>query len=114
MNYTKATAKEAAHKAFRGIFAAITTPFTQDLRTDEAGLRHNMRYMTDTLHVDGVFCAGVMGEFRSLTIAERKRVVEIVVEEHVGNAKSSRIPVIIAHLRQLISRSTQSAWVLIL
>ena len=87
MNYTRATAKEASHKAFRGIFAAITTPFTQDLRIDEAGLRHNMRHMTDTLRVDGVFCAGVMGEFWSLTSPERKRVVEIVVEEARGKCK---------------------------
>lgn len=62
MNHTIATSKEASPKA-RGIFAAITTPFTDDLKTDEAGLRHNMHHMTQTLHVDGVFCTGVMGEF---------------------------------------------------
>ena len=43
-----------------------------------------MRYLTGTLHVDGVFCTGVMGEFWSLTKEERKRIVEIVVEEARG------------------------------
>jgi 4-hydroxy-tetrahydrodipicolinate synthase len=84
MNYRKSEAKAAAQAQFRGIWAAITTPFTADLDLDEAGLRHNMRHLTDTLHVDGVFCTGVMGEFWALTKEERKRVVAIVVEEARG------------------------------
>jgi len=81
MQYARSNAKDASRAAFRGVWAAITTPFTADLRIDEAGLRRNMRYLTGTLRVDGVFCTGVMGEFWALTNAERKRVVEIVVEE---------------------------------
>ncbi len=84
MNYRKAEAKEAARAQFRGVWAAITTPFTPDGAVDEAGLRRNMRYYTDGLHVEGVFCTGVMGEFWSLTRDERRRVVEIVVEEARG------------------------------
>ncbi len=84
MNYKKSQAKDASRAAFRGIWAAITTPFTSALELDEAGLRRNMRYLTGTLRVDGVFCTGVMGEFWSLTKEERKRVVEIVVEEARG------------------------------
>ena len=55
-------------------------------------LRANMRHVTEKLHVDGVFCTGVMGEFWALTKEERKRVVEITVEETRG-----RVPVI-AHI----------------
>jgi 4-hydroxy-tetrahydrodipicolinate synthase len=84
MKYGKSAAKEASRAAFRGIWAAITTPFNSDLSIDEMGLRRNMRYLTDALHVDGVFCTGVMGEFWSLTNAERRRIVEIVVEEANG------------------------------
>lgn len=84
MNYSKSAAKEASRAASRGVWAAITTPFTADLKVDEAGLRRNMRYVTNALRVDGVFCTGVIGEFWSLTSAERKRVVEIVVEEARG------------------------------
>ncbi len=84
MNYVKADAKAASHAAFKGVVAAITTPFKADLSVDEAGIRHNMRYLTQGLKVDGVFCTGVMGEFWSLTKEERKRNVEIVCEEAKG------------------------------
>lgn len=81
MNYRKSEAKEAARAQFRGLWAAITTPFTSDLQVDEAGLRHNMQHLTRALKIEGVFCTGAMGEFWSLTKEERKRIVEIVVEE---------------------------------
>ncbi len=84
MQYRKAEAKEAARAQFRGLWAAITTPFTADGDLDEAGLRRNMRHFTDVLHVEGVFCTGNMGEFWALTTAERRRVVEIVAEEARG------------------------------
>ncbi len=81
MNYRKSEAKEAARAQFRGLWAAITTPFTSDFQVDEAGLRHNMRHVTKNLKIEGVFCTGVMGEFWSLAKEERKRIVEVVVEE---------------------------------
>ncbi len=81
MNYRKSEAKAAAQAQFRGVWAAIPTPFTPDYQVDEAGLRHNMRHLTRGLHIEGVFCTGVMGEFWSLTKEERKRIVEIVVQE---------------------------------
>jgi 4-hydroxy-tetrahydrodipicolinate synthase len=84
MNYTKSEAKEASRAQFRGIWAAIATPFDAEGGFDESGLRRNMRYFTDGLQVDGIFCTGTMGEFWSLTKEERKRAVEIVVEEARG------------------------------
>ncbi|MBI4205011.1 MAG: dihydrodipicolinate synthase family protein [Betaproteobacteria bacterium] len=87
MNYRKSEAKEAAFAQFRGIWAAITTPFTPDGALDEAGLRHNIRYFTDRLGVDGIFCTGTMGEFWALTKEERIRTVEIVVEEARGKCR---------------------------
>lgn len=87
MNYRKAEAKEASRAQFRGVWAAITTPFTPDDRLDEAGLRRNMRHYTDGLGVDGIFCTGTMGEFWALTKEERNRAVEIVVEEARGKCK---------------------------
>ncbi len=100
MNYLKSEAKEAARAQFRGAWAAITTPFTPDGALDEAGLRRNMRHYTDALHIDGVFCTGVMGEFWSLTGEERKRIVEIVVEEARGKCK------VIAHTAHHSARET--------
>lgn len=87
MNYRKPEAKEAAREQFRGLWAAITTPFTEDGALDEAGLRRNMRYFTDQLGVAGIFCTGTMGEFWALTKEERLRTVEIVVEEARGKCK---------------------------
>src|SRR3954451_23639780 len=84
MQYRKAEAKEAARRQFRGLWAAITTPFTADGELDEDGLRRNMRHYTDELHIEGIFCTGNMGEFWALTHDERLRIVEIVVEEARG------------------------------
>ena len=84
MHYRKSEAKEASCAEFRGVWAAIPTPFTPDDRLDEDGLRRNMRHYTDVLRVDGIFCTGTMGEFWALTKEERKRAVEIVVEEAHG------------------------------
>lgn len=91
MDYTRAEAKQASREKFRGIFAAMTTPFTPDGSVDESGLRHNMRHLIGTLGVNGVFITGVMGEFWSLTKEERKRIVEVVVEEARGKC------IVIAH-----------------
>jgi len=84
VKYSKREAKEAARAQFRGLWAAITTPFTPDGALDEAGLRRNLRYFIDVLRVDGIFCTGNMAEFWALTSAERRRSVEIVVEEARG------------------------------
>jgi 4-hydroxy-tetrahydrodipicolinate synthase len=87
MDYRRAEAKEAARAQFRGVWAAINTPFTPDGDLDESGLRHNVRRLTDALRIDGVFCTGVMGEFWSLTLDEWRRCIEIVVEEARGKCR---------------------------
>ena len=74
--------------------------FTADGELDEAGLRHNMRHVTDNLHVEGVFCTGVMGEFWALTKEERLRAVEIVVQEAKGKCK------VIAHTAHHSAKET--------
>ncbi len=100
MEYRKAEAKAAARAQFHGVWTAITTPFTPDGELDEAGLRHNMRHVTDGLHVEGVFCTGTMGEFWALTGAERRRVVEVVCEEARGKCR------VIAHTAHHSARET--------
>lgn len=101
MMYTRSGAKDASRSSFRGVWAAITTPFCgADLDIDEAGLRRNMRHVTDALRVDGVFCTGVMGEFWALTKEERKRVIEIVCAEARGRCK------VIAHTGHHSARET--------
>jgi 4-hydroxy-tetrahydrodipicolinate synthase len=87
MKYSRSEAKKASREQFRGVWAAIHTPFTADCRLDEAGLRRNMQHYTGALAVDGLFCAGTMGECWALTKEERMRVVEIVCEEARGKCR---------------------------
>lgn len=82
LKYAKAAAKSHARKHMRGIWAAASTPFMPDtLAIDEAGLRRNIRHWLDDLAIDGLFVAGKQGEFFSMSLDERKRVMAIAVEE---------------------------------
>ena len=81
MKYRKADAKAYARAHMNGIWAAALQPFTADLALDESGFRHNLRHWVDKLGIDGVFVGGKQGEFFSMSLAERKRVFEIAVDE---------------------------------
>src|SRR3954463_8807317 len=81
MIYAKREAKEYARSNFKGIWAAALMPFNQDLSIDEKGFRRNLRHWVDELGIDGVFIAGKQSEFFSMSLAERKRSMEIVVDE---------------------------------
>jgi 4-hydroxy-tetrahydrodipicolinate synthase len=82
MEYRKVDAKAYSREHMRGIWAAAATPFVPgSLAVDEAGLRRNLRHWIDDLEIDGLFIAGKQGEFFSMTLEERKRVMEVAVEE---------------------------------
>jgi 4-hydroxy-tetrahydrodipicolinate synthase len=100
MNYAKSDAKRAARKAFTGIWAAVTTPFGPDGRVNHKGLEADIDFLTGTLGVGGIFCAGAMGEFWALTTAERTGVIRTVVE-----ASQGRCPVL-AHTGHHSARDT--------
>jgi len=84
MKYRKSDAKNYAKANLKGVWGASLTPFTPDYKIDEDGLRKNTRYLIDYLHMDGMFINGLMGEGFHQTIAERKRVFELSVEESKG------------------------------
>jgi 4-hydroxy-tetrahydrodipicolinate synthase len=86
MTYTKSEAKAYARKHFTGIWAATLTPFHADLSFDEKGFRKNLRHWIDELGISGFFVGGKQAEFFSMSIAERKRLFEIAVEESKGKA----------------------------
>jgi 4-hydroxy-tetrahydrodipicolinate synthase len=72
----------------RGILAAVATPFNADQRIDEPRLRR----LVDTLvtgGVHGLVPGGSTGEFAALTSDERRRLLEIVIDQNAG-----RVPVI--------------------
>lgn len=78
--YTKNEAQEWAWENLRGQWTTLVTPFTPEDSLDEAALRHNIRHIRK-LGVRGCGSTWGMGEFWSLTDAERKRVQEIVADE---------------------------------
>ena len=80
MDYLPSEAKQAARERFTGLWAAITTPFGAAGELDEAALRRDLDRLTGELRIDGVFCGGAMSEFWALSGAERRRLVEVVVE----------------------------------
>ena len=81
MKYRRTEAKEFARIHMKGIWAAALVPFNEDLSIDEKGFRKNLRHWVDDLGIDGIFIAGKQSEFFSMSLAERKRSMEIVVDE---------------------------------
>ena len=81
MKYRRQDAKDYAKSHMKGIWAAALVPFAEDRSIDEKGFRRNLRHWVDDLGIDGVFIAGKQSEFFSMSVAERKRSMEIVVDE---------------------------------
>jgi len=72
------------YKGFRprGVSPALVTPFDKNEEIDEFALRRLVRSVLP--HVDGLVPNGTTGEFTSLTVEERRRVLEIVLDEVRG------------------------------
>ncbi len=88
MRYQKKDAKAYSRKTMRGIWAAALTPFTPSLALDEDGFRSNLTHWVDDLGIEGVFVTGKQGEFFSMSIAERKRALEVAVDAVAGRAQT--------------------------
>jgi 4-hydroxy-tetrahydrodipicolinate synthase len=73
---------------FEGIIPAVTTPFDAAGEIDRAGLDANLAALLDA-GVHGIVATGTMGEAGSLSVPERRTVVEAVVAAAAG-----RVPVI--------------------
>lgn len=80
MDYRKTDAKDHAREHLTGIWAANLTPFDEALRLDEAALRANLDHWIRDLKLGGLFIAGKQAEYFSLSIAERKRLIDLSVE----------------------------------
>jgi 4-hydroxy-tetrahydrodipicolinate synthase len=78
-----AEAREWAPTALRGIIDSLYTPFSgpggEDL--DEAAFRTLIGHCISGLDHDGIWVGGLVGECWALSTAERKRLLEIGVEE---------------------------------
>ena len=74
--------------ALRGIWSPMPTPFAKGGEVDEKRLKELTDYLIEG-GIDGLFPLGTTGEFALLDRAERKRVIEIVVDRANG-----RVPVL--------------------
>lgn len=71
-----------------GIISAMLTPLNDDETINEAELRNQVNRQIDA-GVAAVFCLGTNGEFYAFDKEEKKRIIDIVVEEADG-----RLPVL--------------------
>ena len=88
MKYKKSEAKEYAREHMVGVWAANLTPFDTSLKLDEKAYRDNLNHWINELNLGGLFIAGKQAEFFSMSLAERKRLMELSVE--VANEAGNR------------------------
>lgn len=74
---------------WRGVFAAITTPFREDLSVDQEAVYSHTQWLIDQ-GVQGVVPLGSLGESSTLTTPEKKE----ILRTNVAAAKSSGVPVV--------------------
>ncbi len=74
---------------FSGVHTPLITPFKKDFSIDEEGFRALCRHYVDKVKVQGLVPCGTTGESPTLSSEEKKRLIEITVEESAG-----KVPVI--------------------
>ena len=88
MDYSKKEAKAYARKHMNGFWSAIPYPFRQDQELDETGLVSDLNYCIERLSISGFYMGGIINEFWSLTVEERKRAQEILIPEAKGRVRT--------------------------
>ncbi len=68
----------------QGIWAAVPTPFLADQSLDLSGIAQNVRHYRDALGLAGIFCNGLMGEGWSLSLAERRQIIDATLAAAEG------------------------------
>lgn len=80
---TASEARDWAHSALRGIGDSLYTPFCgidgDDI--DWEAYRHLVRYCVGDLGHQMLWCTSGLAEFWALTLTERKRLLEVAVDE---------------------------------
>ncbi len=78
-----AEAREWAPGALRGMIDSLYTPFSGPggEEVDEQALRALVAHCIGALDHDGIWVGGLVGEYWALSTSERKRLLEVAVEE---------------------------------
>jgi len=103
MGVSAQEAKAWAQEGLVGLWGAATCPFREDGSLDEEGFRKNLRYWRDVLQLRGMFVAGLMGEFWSLGVEERKRIFQITVEETKGSGMYNLLAICDVNVRDAVN-----------
>lgn len=74
---------------FHGCMPANLLPFTADLAIDEAAYRKHLRWLVDAPGVTGLVANGHAAEVASLTREERRRTLDVALDEVAG-----KVPVV--------------------
>jgi 4-hydroxy-2-oxoglutarate aldolase len=77
-NHTDLEAEEMYREKLSGVFAPITTPFDGNGEVSYKDLEENIKKLNSS-RLRGYLVLGTNGEFKSLTEAERRKVLEAVV-----------------------------------
>ena len=77
---------------FKGVITALVTPFKNN-HVDEPALRHLIDWQIEN-GIQGLVACGTTGESATLSLEEKKRVIQIVVEQ-----SQKRVPVIVLHFQ---------------
>ena len=91
-HYSRLDAKAHARTHMQGIWAAALVPFADDLAINKQAFRRNLRHWIDDLGIDSILVGGKQSEFFSMSLAERKRIIEITLDE-IGKRPRSLHPV---------------------
>lgn len=73
---------------FQGIYTSLLTPFDEKLEIDLETLKAQIKFAIDN-GVNGIVACGVNGEFSSLTLNERKKIIKTSI-----TAVKNQVPVI--------------------
>lgn len=73
---------------FQGAYTAMVTPFDQDGKVDEEGLRANVKFQIEK-GIHGLVPVGTTGECATLSYEEHNRVIEVTVD-----AAGGKVPVL--------------------
>jgi len=88
MKYARRDAKQWARETLKDYFVVTTTPMKADLSIDEAGIAANIDRILRWDGAKGIYLNSIYQEFWTLTMAERKRLVEVSIK-----AVNGRVPV---------------------
>ena len=88
MEYTKKEAKAYAKKNMTGLWGSTPYPFLKNMDLDEKGLVSDLNYYIETIKIDGFYMGGIINEFWALTLEERKRAQELLIQTGKGRVNT--------------------------